>query len=115
MAILLNLIPISRHRLYASAQRLGGLHMKTCNFAKPVAGQPIVAYMGDDARNEYIYKFVSTALWNPAEADTADKLAIGDKYMDKGTLFVAKFNADGSGEWLELSIKNPTIANLCWL
>ncbi|MBK6367989.1 MAG: PhoX family phosphatase [Polaromonas sp.] len=90
---------------------LGRFAHETCNFAKPVAGQPIVAYMGDDARNEYIYKFVSTALWNPAEADTADKLAIGDKYMDKGTLFVAKFNADGSGEWLELSIKNPTIAN----
>ena len=89
---------------------LGRFAHETCNFATPVAGQPIVAYMGDDARGEYMYKFVSTAVWNSADANASDKLAVGDKYLDKGTLFVAKFKADGTGEWLELSMKNPIIA-----
>ena len=33
---------------------------------------------------------------------TTNRLAIGAKYMNEGTLYAAKFNADGTGEWLEL-------------
>lgn len=66
-----------------------------------VAGKPIVMYQGDDARNEYIYKFVSKANWDPA--DVGKGLAAGAKYLDEGTLYVAKFNADGTGDWLELT------------
>ena len=90
---------------------LGRFAHETCNFSTPVAGQPIVAYMGDDARGEYMYKFVSIALWNTADANASDKLAVGDKYLDNGTLYVAKFKADGMGEWLELSMKNPIVAS----
>ena len=75
----------------------------------PTKGQPIVIYTGDDSRNEYIYKYVSDALWD--EADINGGLAAGAKYLDKGKLYVAKFNADGSGQWIELSIDNPTIKN----
>ena len=82
---------------------------------KVSAGQPLVWYMGDDARNEYIYKFVSNALWDPADANRA--ATVGDKYMDAGKLYVAKFNGDASGQWLELSSgigpvtqTNPTYA-----
>ncbi len=64
-------------------------------------GKPVVMYMGDDARNEYIYKFVSKANWDAA--DTGKGYAAGAKYLDEGTLYVARFNADGSGEWLELT------------
>lgn len=78
--------------------------------APAVAGQPIVMYSGDDARNEYIYKFVSKALWDPK--DVGGGLAAGAKYLDEGTLYVAKFNADGTGEWLELTHgKNGLDAN----
>ena len=67
--------------------------------------------MGDDARGEYIYKFVSDAKWDPKDAQPANRLAAGDKYLDKGTLFAARFKGDGTGQWLELSMNNPQIAN----
>jgi secreted PhoX family phosphatase len=65
------------------------------------AGEPIVFYMGDDARNEYIYKFVSARAWDPRDAGGG--LAAGDKYMDEGTVYVAQFLPDGTGQWIELA------------
>jgi hypothetical protein len=67
-----------------------------------VAGQRIAVYMGDDARREYLYKFVSDEAWSESDRNRTDRLAVGDKYLDKGTLYVARFNADGSGTWLPL-------------
>jgi hypothetical protein len=75
--------------------------------AKAVPGKPIVFYMGDDARNEYIYKYVSRARWNPADADNG--LVAGAKYLDDGTLYVARFNADGTGQWLKLDMGEAAI------
>lgn len=66
-----------------------------------VAGKPLVWYMGDDARNDYFYKFVSAKNWD--SADATGGLAAGDKYMDDGKLYVAKFKDDGTGEWVELA------------
>ena len=68
--------------------------------AKAVVGKPVVFYMGCDSRNEYIYKFVSTRDWEAADATGG--IAAGDKYMDDGRLYAARFNADGTGTWLEL-------------
>ncbi|MDP9893456.1 secreted PhoX family phosphatase [Variovorax boronicumulans] len=67
-----------------------------------VVGKPLVWYMGDDSRNEYIYKFVSTKNWDAA--DIGGGIASGDKYMDDGRLYVARFNEDGTGVWLELKL-----------
>jgi uncharacterized protein len=67
-----------------------------------VEGQRIAVYMGDDSRREYLYKFVSTAAWTEADRNRSDRLAVGDKYLDAGTLFVARFNNDGTGTWLPL-------------
>ncbi len=72
-----------------------------------VAGRPLVWYSGDDSRGEYIYKYVTTANWDPADANRG--AAAGDKYLDSGKLYVAKFNADGTGEWIELRFGSPQI------
>jgi secreted PhoX family phosphatase len=71
------------------------------------AGKPLAFYMGCDSRNEYIYKFVSTKNWDAA--DVGGGIAAGDKYLNDGKLYVAKFNATGSGEWLELSYNNALV------
>ncbi|MDS7967206.1 PhoX family phosphatase [Acinetobacter sp. V117_2] len=68
---------------------------------RAVAGQPISFYMGDDSRGEYIYKFVSTTVWDTKDINGG--YAAGDKYMNSGKLYVAKFNNDGSGQWIELA------------
>lgn len=55
----------------------------------------VVVYMGDDERGEFLYKFVSEG-----------KFSVGGQNRDlleKGTLYVAKFHEDGTGEWLALT------------
>ena len=56
----------------------------------------IVVYMGDDERNEYIYRYVSNLSWREARKKKINPL-------DDGILYVAQFNADGTGEWLPLT------------
>jgi secreted PhoX family phosphatase len=90
---------------------LGRFAHESASFGLRVAGKPLAVYMGDDSRGEYIYKFVSSALWDAADANTANRIATGDKYLDSGKLYVAKFNADGSGQWIELTIANAAIAS----
>jgi secreted PhoX family phosphatase len=58
-------------------------------------GQRVVAYMGDDQANEFVYKFVSADNYK-------SMLARGKSPLAEGTLYVAKFNDDGSGQWLPL-------------
>jgi secreted PhoX family phosphatase len=64
----------------------------------------VVVYMGDDERFDYIYKFVSSGDWRRMRAN-------GKSPLDEGTLYAAKFNADGTGTWLELSPRNPALAS----
>jgi len=82
---------------------LGRFAHESAAFSVPTVGEPLAIYQGDDARNEYIYKWVSAENWSAADATAADRLAVGDKYLNDGKLYVAKFNADGSGEWMELT------------
>ncbi len=55
----------------------------------------VVVYMGDDERGEFLYKFVSNGVYTPG-GET-------DGLLDDGTLYVAKFSDDGTGEWLALT------------
>lgn len=73
----------------------------------PVAGEPLAFYMGCDARHEYIYKFVTDAKWDPR--DVGGGIRMGDKYLNEGRLYAARFNADGTGDWLELNFQDPKI------
>ncbi len=79
---------------------MGRFAHENCAYAPVKQGKPVVFYMGDDARGEYIYKFVSKAMWS--NADIGGGLKAGDKYLNDGTLYVAIFNEDGSGEWKAL-------------
>lgn len=63
----------------------------------------IACYMGDDQANDYCYKFVSRLPYKVA-------LRLGLSPLDNGTLYVARFNDDNTGDWLELSIRNPLLA-----
>lgn len=88
---------------------MGRFRHEGCVPGKTEAGKPVVFYSGHDSRGEYIYKFVSTALWDPADANPADRMATGAKYMDQGTLYVARFNEDGTGQWFALHTSNPAL------
>ncbi len=57
----------------------------------------VVAYMGEDARFEYITKFVSRDRMKPGG------YAANRTLLDHGTLYVARFNPDGTGRWVELT------------
>ncbi len=63
----------------------------------------VVVYMGDDEQNEYIYRYVSNLPWRKA-------LRNGIHPLDDGILYVAKFLADGTGQWLPLTTDNPALA-----
>ena len=55
----------------------------------------VVVYLGDDERGEFLYKFVSAGKYS--------EMGNNRDLLEDGDLFVARFNADGSGKWLALT------------
>jgi secreted PhoX family phosphatase len=69
----------------------------------------VVAYMGDDQTNDYMYKFVSAGRMDRGRGKAARRRNMS--LLTKGTLFVARFNDeaedeapeyDGTGRWIPL-------------
>ena len=56
----------------------------------------VIAYEGDDRTNGHLYKFVSSGRYVPGSAANIGLLA-------SGRLFAARFNVDGTGQWIELA------------
>ncbi|MBY4898485.1 PhoX family phosphatase [Cupriavidus sp. AU9028] len=61
------------------------------------ANNRVAFYMGDDGTPGCIYKFVPNKAFDPA--NRAANLGL----LDDGVLYVAKFNGDGTGQWIELT------------
>jgi secreted PhoX family phosphatase len=55
----------------------------------------VVVYSGDDERGEMLYRFVSKNVY----LEGGDNSSL----LDEGDLYVAKFNDNGTGEWLNLA------------
>ena len=64
----------------------------------------VVVYMGDDERGEYIYKFISEKKYKEGKNNT--------DLLHRGKLYVAKFNNNGKGIWLELSPESTGMSSL---
>lgn len=64
--------------------------------AAVATGGQVAFYSGDDERFDYAYKFVTT---NAYDAENRENNA---DLLDEGTLYVAKYNDDGTGEWIPL-------------
>ncbi|PAL22361.1 PhoX family phosphatase [Sphingopyxis sp. GW247-27LB] len=69
------------------------------NVAFMASGDNRVAfYMGDDSTPGCIYKFVPDRAFSPSNR------AANTELLDYGTLYVARFNGDGTGEWRALTV-----------
>jgi uncharacterized protein len=62
----------------------------------------LVVYMGDDEVFEYIYRYVSREPWRAMRRQ-------GISPLNRGTLYVAKFNNNGRGRWIPLTPNNPSL------
>ena len=96
--------PSSRGRRRSSAPRLGRLKHEGAWVQEARDGR-IVVYTGDDQIFEYIYRYVSNLEWRKA-------LQAGHQPARRRRALRAKFNADGTGEWLPLTPDNPALAGV---
>ncbi len=66
------------------------------------AGKKLVAYMGDDRRGGHTWKFVSEGTVSSPTSKANSSL------WENGTLYVARYNPDKTGQWIPLKLDTPT-------
>lgn len=66
------------------------------------SGKKLVAYLGDDRRGGHTWKFVSRGTVKSPNSKENSAL------FEDGTLYVARYNADGTGEWIPLELNANT-------
>lgn len=65
-------------------------------------GRKLVGYMGDDRRGGHTWKYVSA---DTVQSETHKR---NSALLENGTLYVARYNADGTGRWIPLTLSTPT-------
>jgi uncharacterized protein len=66
------------------------------------SGKKLIAYMGDDRRGGHTWKFVSRGtVSSPTDKNNS-------ALFEDGTLYVARYNPDGTGRWIPLELNTPT-------
>jgi secreted PhoX family phosphatase len=94
--------PLNLHVTPKKRTALGRLKHENAELEIAANGH-VVVYMGDDEPGEFLCRFISEGKYAPG-GDTSELL-------NKGTLYAAKFNADGTGAWLELTSETTGLAN----
>lgn len=99
--------PYDPHYKPRKRTALGRFKHEAASVGLAKSGQ-VVVYSGDDARFEYVYKFVSEGRYRPM------RRARNGRLLNKGTLYVARFDVGtdpnddrGDGVWLPLDIDDP--------
>jgi uncharacterized protein len=64
----------------------------------------VAVYMGDDQADEFVYKFISRNRFNPRDRTSNRAL------LESGQLYVARFEEDGSGEWMAITVNAANAA-----
>lgn len=64
-------------------------------------GKKLVAYLGDDRRGGHVWKYVS----DDVVTDVRDPA--NSRLLTEGTLYVARFNPDFTGQWIPLKPQTP--------
>lgn len=85
--------PMDPDQVPVKRTALGRIKHERCAMAS--SRGRIVAYTGDDQDGDYIYKFVGRGSWRVQRL-------LGRSPLDHGTLYVARFDDDGTGTWLPL-------------
>jgi len=86
---------------------LGRVKHEGATFAES-CGQAVV-YTGDDENKDYFYKYVSDRPWR-------SEIARRRSPLDHGRLYVARFDEDGTGEWLPVVFgEGPLTAANGWV
>ncbi|NJK59574.1 MAG: DUF839 domain-containing protein [Oscillatoriales cyanobacterium SM2_1_8] len=66
------------------------------------AGKRLIAYMGDDRRSGHTWKYISAGtITNPTDKANS-------RLLENGRLYAARYNANGTGEWVLLDLTTAT-------